>query len=134
MDYNSRFNKILTIYTSIIWFVFTIGMTISTNINFLKISSIIQIILIIIKNIIVNYINPNIIKTRNRLIIPSILIITVSLTLFILNINDYKKEFEEVYQDIIFWISYAIWILGNIVNLIYDIKFIYDTDYRFRLP
>ncbi len=134
MDYNNRFNKILTIYTSIIWFVFTIGMTISTNINLLKISSIIQTILIVIKNIIVNYINPNIIKTRNRLMIPSILIITVSLTLFILNISDYKKEFEEVYQDIIFWISYAIWILGNIVNLIYDIKFIYETDYRFRLP
>ncbi len=134
MIYNSKFNKILTIYTSIIWLIFAIGMSISTDIYLLKISSIIQAILVVIKNILVIYIYPNILKTRNRLIIPNILIITTSISLFIININNYKIEFSEFYQEIICWLSYSLWLFGNIFNLIYDIKFIYENEYQFRLP
>jgi hypothetical protein len=134
MIYNSKYNKIILNLGYPLWLIVLIGLFIGDYSQNIIIINCIHILLIFLKVLIIYVINPKIIKTKYKLLIPNLFIIIITSVLIGISYNSIVNKFTSQFEKILFIVGFGVWLLSQISTLIYDIQFIYNNEYGLRLP
>ncbi len=134
MIYNSKYNKIISNLGYPLWLIVLIGLFIGDYSQNIIIINCIHILLIFLKILIIYVINPKIIKTKYKLLIPNLFIIIITSVLIGISYNSIVNKFTSQFEKILFIVGFGVWLLSQIATLIYDIQFIYNNEYGLRLP